>query len=294
MRILITGASGLLGGALSQHWLIAGHEVLTLSRGESAGKNWWDPESGEVSISAPEAIDAVVHLSGENVADGRWTEAKKQRLIQSRVRTTRLISEYFAGQETKPAVMIVASGISYYGDTGDQLVDESAASGGMFLSEVCREWESAADPARESGIRVIHARLGMVLSSDGGALAKMLPAFRVGGGGVLGSGCQWMSWVSLEDVVGIFAMMLSANHLEGVVNVVAPEPVTNRQFTKALGQVLKRPTVLPMPAFLVRILFGEMGEELLLASSRVTPAQVNALGYRYRHPSLEACLKEIV
>lgn len=292
MRILITGASGLLGTSLSRHWLEAGHEVLALSRGGAGREHHWDPESGEVQTSGP--LDAVVHLSGENVAAGRWSEAQKERLMRSRVRSTQVISEYLAKREQKPAVMLVASGISYYGDTGDQVVDETSGSGSLFLSELCRQWEGASQAAEDAGIRVVRVRLGMVLSADGGALVKMLPAFKLGLGGVMGTGDQWMSWITLEDVVGLFGMMLEDEQFRGAVNLVSPEPVTNRQFTRCLGGVLHRPTWLPMPSFLAKWLFGQMGEELLLASSRVKPAKVISSGYVYRHADLQSALEEVL
>ncbi len=297
MNILITGASGLVGSALSEHLRRQGHHVMGLSRRKNAQgdpSNYWDPDAGIVCVSSQDPIDVVIHLAGENVASGRWTEAKKDRILKSRVQGTQTICQYLAKLEHKPKLLISASGVGYYGNGGDVLLDEASPLGSQFLSGVCEQWEQATQSASDAGIRVVHARLGMVLSSHGGALAKMLPAFRFGLGGVVGSGQQYMSWISLDDLVGIFAWMINDDTLSGPVNVVAPEAVTNTQFTKVLGKVLGRVTVIPMPTFLAKLLFGEMADELLLTSCRVVPGELNRTGYPFQHPDLEQALSSTI
>lgn len=294
MRILITGVSGLLGRTLSWYLEAAGHEVIGLSRRRSESGDFWDLDSGVISITSSDSVDAVIHLAGENVAGGRWSTAKKERIMQSRVRGTRLVAEYCAGLKVKPKVIISASGVGYYGETGDEVVDESSVRGNLFLSDVCSAWEIAMMPAEDAGIRVVYARLGMVLSSDGGALSKMLPAFKLGLGGVVGSGRQWMSWVSMRDVLGVFEMLLADEGVGGPVNVASPNPVTNRDFTRELAGAVHRPALVPLPSFLVRLMFGQMGQELLLVSSRVEAGKLNRLGYKYHHADLEDALQDIV
>jgi len=294
MNILITGASGLVGSALSEHLRGQGHLVMGLSRRKNALGDYWDPEAGIVCVSSSNTIDAVIHLAGENVASGRWTEAKKDRILKSRVQGTQTICQYLAQLEHKPKVLISASGVGYYGHGGDVLLDEASPLGSQFLSGVCEQWEQATQPASDAGIRVVHARLGMVLSSHGGALVKMLPPFRWGLGGVVGSGQQYMSWISLDDLVGVFECMINDDTLSGPINVVSPQAVTNTQFTKVLGKVLGRVTVIPMPIFLVKLLFGEMGEELLLTSCRVEPAELSRAGYPFKHPDLEQALSYLI
>lgn len=294
MNILITGASGFIGRALSADLLAAGHRVVEVFRkgsghGDGQG-NWWDPSAGAISISADCSIDAVIHLAGENIADGRWSVSKRGRIFQSRVCGTKLWAHYLAAVDPQPKVMISVSGVGYYGETGDAEVDESYESGNMFLSEVCKRWELACEPARLAGIRVVHARLGMVISSKGGALAKMLPTFQRGVGGVIGSGSQWMSWVSLEDVLGAFRYLLKEESMHGPVNVVSPNPVTNRDFTCSLGNVLQRRTPVRMPGFVVKVLLGQMGEELLLTSCRAMPGRLTEAGYDFKYPDLTSAL----
>ncbi len=286
----------MLGRALSRKLRAAGHKVIGLSRRKagSGSTAFWDPEQGVIELPEGQALDAVIHLAGENIADGRWSDAKKERVVQSRVASTRLLVEHLVAMPTPPKVIISASGIGYYGETGDESVDESSPSGDLFISEVCRDWEHASMLATDAGIRVVHARLGMVISGEGGALVKMLPAFKLGLGGVVGSGRQWMSWIGLNDVVGLLELMLEDERLMGAVNLVAPEPSTNREFTHVLARVLKRPALVPMPVFLVKLLFGQMGEELLLASCRVSPQVVLDSGYDYCHRSLEAALTAAV
>ena len=293
MHVLMTGSSGLLGSALRSFLGESGQPVRRLLRAPSAEANttFWDPADGTFADGAFDGIDAVVHLAGENIAGGRWTAARKARIRDSRVNDTRRVCERLAGLDSPPQVLVAASAIGFYGDRGDDELDESAASGHGFLSEVCRAWEAAATPARERGMRVVHLRTGIVLSRSGGALAKMLPPFKLGVGGVLGSGSQYMSWVALDDMLAIVRHVLTDDALCGPVNAVAPQAVTNRQFTECLGRVLRRPTVLPMPAFAARLAFGEMADALLLSGTRVVPAALRATGFEFAYPNLEAALR---
>jgi uncharacterized protein (TIGR01777 family) len=248
----------------------------------------WDPEGGRVDAAGLEGVDAVVHLAGESVGQ-RWTEAAKQRIVRSRVKGTRALAGALAGLARKPRVLVCASAVGIYGDRAER-VDEESATGSGFLADVAREWEAAAQPAAAAGIRVVNLRLGIVLSAEGGALARMLPPFRLGVGGRLGSGEQWMSWVSLEDVVGAIRFAMEREEARGPVNVVSPNPVTNAGFTAALGRALGRPTLLPVPGAALRLLFGQMADEALLGGQRVQPSRLLALGYRFRHPELDGAL----
>jgi uncharacterized protein len=234
-----------------------------------------------------------VHLAGENIAE-RWTAAKKVRIRDSRVKGTQVLCEALAHLASPPKVLVSASAIGYYGDRGEEILTEESAPGTAFLSEVCRAWEAAADPARQKGIRVVHARFGVVLSTAGGALAKMLPPFRLGLGGVLGSGRQYLSWIALDDAVGAIQHAIVTDALQGPTNTVAPRAVTNQEFTKTLGAVLGRPTAVPFPAFAARLMFGEMADELLLASARVQPVKLAASRYGYRYPELEGALRHLL
>jgi hypothetical protein len=238
-------------------------------------------------------MDAAVHLAGENIA-GRWTAARKARIRESRVRSTRLLAESLAGIADPPRVLVCASGVGFYGNRGDALLDEDSSAGQGYLSEVCQAWEAAAEPARQKGIRVVHLRIGVVLDTRGGALAKMLLPFKLGVGGVVGSGRQYWSWVHLADVVGAIWHAIQTGSLSGPVNVVAPAPATNREFTKTLGRVLGRPTIFPMPAFAVSLVFGEMGESVLLGSTRVAAKHLTASGYQFLYPDLEGALKNLL
>jgi uncharacterized protein (TIGR01777 family) len=234
-----------------------------------------------------------VHLAGENIAE-RWTPAKKVQIRDSRVKGTELLSKTLAGLSSPPAVLVSASAVGYYGDRGEEPLTDDSAPGRGFLAEVCQAWEAATEPARERGIRVVRLRLGVVLSAAGGALAKMLPPFRLGLGGRLGSGRQYVSWIALGDVVGSIQHAIVTGGLQGATNAVAPRAVTNQEFTKTLGKVLARPTAIPLPAFAARLMFGEMADELLLASARVQPAKLLASGYQFRHPELEAALRHLL
>jgi uncharacterized protein (TIGR01777 family) len=293
MNILITGATGLIGSPLAAALSDAGHEVFRLSRRTPAEANdiQWNPAAGEIPKARLEGLQAVVHLAGENIAKSRWTNAVKQRMRASRVEGTRLLCEALAGLASPPKTLVAASAIGYYGDRGAELLTEDSPPGKGFLAELCRDWEAAAEPAQQHGIRVAKLRIGVVLSARGGALASMLTPFKMGVGGVVGSGKQYWSWIALDDVVGAIQHCLKQESICGAVNAVAPNPATNADFTKTLGAVLHRPTILPMPAFAAKLMLGEMAEELLLSSTRVKPKRLEETGYRFRYPTLESALK---
>lgn len=295
MDVLITGSSGLIGSALVASLTEDGHDVKRLVRtATDGGDARWNPDDDSIDLSRLDALDAVVHLAGEPIAEGRWTSAKKARIRQSRVAATRLLAGELAKRDPKPRVIVSASAIGYYGDRGEASVDESSESGDGFLADVCRQWEQAMTVAVEAGIRVVFVRFGVVLSAAGGALKKMLLPFKLGIGGVVGNGRQYMSWVAIDDAVGAIQHILANETVTGPVNVVAPNPVTNRQFTKILGAVLRRPTLLPMPGFAARMAFGPMADELLLASTRVEPAQLEKSGYVFQYPQVEEALRHLV
>lgn len=295
MKILVTGATGLVGNALVPLLAGGGHEVVHMGRSApEAGDVRWDPEGGVLDAGALEGLDAVVHLAGENIATGRWTAEKKRRIRDSRVRGTRLLAETLAGLERPPGVLVSASAIGFYGDRGDEELTEASPAGAGFLPDVCREWEAATEAAQGKGIRVVHARLGVVLGTGGGALAKMLTPFKLGAGGIIGNGRQYMSWITLDDTVAALAHLVATDSAAGPVNVVAPAAVTNHEFTKTLGRVLRRPTLFPMPGFAARLAFGEMADALLLASTRVKPTALLESGYAFRHGSLEEGLRHVI
>jgi len=295
--VAVTGASGLVGSALVTGLTSAGHRVVRVVRGAGAASvagqrlARWDPASGALEPSALAGADAVVHLAGESVAGGRWTEAKKRRIRSSRVDVTRRLAEALLRLERPPRLLVSASAVGYYGDRGSEILREDSAPGPGFLAEVCREWEAATDPAARAGIRVVRLRIGMVLSRRGGALGAMLTPFRLGAGGPVGSGVQWVSWIAIDDLVGAILHALATESLAGPVNAVAPEPVTNRELARTLGRVLRRPALLPLPAVAARLLFGQMADELLLASARVEPARLRATGFTFRHARLEDALR---
>ena len=300
MKILVSGSTGLVGSALLPVLRSAGHEVIRLVRSSSAPSGpgdstvQWNPETGELDGGRLEGIEAVVHLAGENIAARRWSAAQKARIRDSRVQGTALLSDRLANLAQPPATLVAASAIGYYGDRGDELLNEDSSSGNDFLSEVCRQWEAASQPAAEKGIRVVRLRLGIVLSPRGGALAKMLLPFKLGAGGKIGAGQQYMSWIALDDAVGALCHALTDSNLSGPVNAVAPNPATNLEFTKTLGRVLSRPTLFPMPALAARIAFGEMAEALLLAGTRVEPRRLAGSGYSFQYPRLEAALRHLL
>jgi len=296
MKILVSGSTGLIGSALVPFLTQRGHSVLRLVRtrpepGTPAIQ--WDATTGALDEAQLEGLDAVVHLAGENVA-GRWTAAKKQRMYDSRVRTTQFLAASLTRLEQPPQVLLTASGTGYYGDCGDKAVDEDSPMGSGFLAGMARDWEAAASPAREAGIRVVHARLGLVLSPQGGALQKMLLPFRLGLGGRLGSGRQYWSWIGINDAVGAIHHALTMPELSGPVNVVAPHSVRNGEFTRMLGRALHRPTPFPVPAFALRLAFGEMADEALLSSTRVQPARLHDSGYAFSRPKLEDALHDLL
>jgi uncharacterized protein (TIGR01777 family) len=295
MKVLVSGPHGLIGSALLQFLASEGDGVVGLTRSKPAENEiTWDPVAGKLDWQQLTAIDAVVHLAGENIASGRWTEKVKNRIRDSRVKGTTLLCRQLAELPTPPKVLVAASAIGIYGDRGDEQLDENSAPGTGFLAEVCREWEGATEPARARGIRVVNLRFGVVLSSAGGALAKMLFPFKMGVGGVLGSGRQYMSWIALDDAVGAIHHALVHDDLSGPVNGTTPNPVTNREFTKTLGKVLSRPTVFPMPAFAARLAFGEMADALLLASACVLPAKLEVTNYAFRYAQLDAALRHLL
>lgn len=297
MKVLISGSHGLVGGALVKSLTTNGHECIRLVRhGRTVGapEVEWHPEKGLIDKEQLEGIEAVVHLAGENIAEGRWTSEKKRAILESRVNGTVLLSETLATLKRPPAVFLSASAIGYYGNRGDELLTETSAPGSDFLAHVCQEWEKATTPAAEQGIRTVLARFGIILAEKGGALAKMLTPFQMGIGGRIGDGKQWMSWIALDDVVSAIQFMLHDQFVNGPVNFVAPNPVRNADFTKALGSVLARPTFLPVPAFGVRLAFGEMADALLLASQKVEPAVLKARGFAFSWPRLELTLKHLL
>lgn len=293
LRVAITGASGLIGAQLTPFLRTGGHSVdIMVRNAEAAGSHiLWKPNDGFVDVAALQGADAVVHLAGENIAGGRWSDERKNRVMRSRVEGTSTIAKALASMAAKPRVLIVASAIGYYGARGDETLTEESEPGEGFLADVCRAWEDAAKPAEDAGIRVVRIRFGVVLSASGGALATMLPAFKLGAGGVLGSGRQYMSWIALDDAIGLIHHALMNEDVTGAVNATAPEPVTNRTFTKTLGKVIRRPTVLPVPSIAIKTLFGEMGDALLLQGSRVLPAKAQATGFRFLYPDLESALR---
>ena len=292
MRIGVTGASGFLGQRLVPALRAQGHDVVRIGRGAESDIQW-NPSAGTIDVARCAGIDAFVHLAGASVG-ARWTPARRHAIRDSRVQGTALVARTIAALTPRPRVLVCASAVGIYGNAGDAVLDESSPSGSDFLANVGREWESAADPARQAGIRTVHLRFGVVLSRRGGALARMLPFFRMGGGGRLASGRQWMSWIAMEDAVGAVQFALERETLVGAVNAVAPTPVTNAEFTETLARVVHRPALFPVPAFALNLMFGEMAQGTLLASQRVVPRQLLAAGYAFRHATLESALRAAV
>jgi len=297
-RILVSGASGPIGIALLPSLKSAGTRISRLTR--KGAKNSspdeqqisWDPR-GPISADAVSGFDAVIHLAGESIV-GRWTDTKKKEIRDSRVTGTSNLARALAQAKQKPQVFICSSAIGYYGDRGDEVLSESSAPGTGFLAEVCAEWESATRPAMEAGIRTVLMRTGIVLSPKGGALGKMLTPFKLGVGGRIGSGRQWMSWIDVQDMVGAIQFIIQNDSVRGPVNMVAPNPVTNAEFTKTLARVLSRPAIFPVSAFAVKLGFGEMGETALLGSQRVEPGQLAKTGYSFQFPDLQSSLKHLL
>jgi uncharacterized protein (TIGR01777 family) len=297
MRVLVSGASGLIGSALLPYLTARGHDadrlVRVLAKTRSAGV-FWDPSAGVLDATNLEGFDAVVHLAGENIAGGRWTAERKRRILESRRKGTQLLVETLSRLAQPPGVLVSASAIGLYGDRGPETVGEDSPPGKGFLPEVCVAWEEATRPASQKGIRVVTPRIGIVLSAAGGALKQMLRPFRMGLGGKIGSGNQYMSWITLDDLVRVICQSIEDHSLTGAVNAVAPNPVTNLEFTRTLGRVLSRPAILPLPAFAARLLLGEMANELLLSSTRVEPAKLLTTGFCFQHSELESALRHIL
>ena len=294
MNILASGTSGPIGGALVPALTTAGHRVTRLVRRPpaSSGEVEWDPEK-PVAPELVSGYDAVIHLAGETIV-GHWDQKKRQKIRDSRVAGTRNLAQALAQAASKPRVLISASAIGFYGNRGKEMLTENSEPGYSFLGMVCREWEGAARPAAEAGIRTVQLRIGIMLSLSGGALKQMVQPFRFGLGGIIGNGQQYWSWVTLEDVVGALQHALAHEGLSGPVNVVSPNPVTNIDFTRAIAQVVRRPALFPLPPFAVRLFFGQMGEELMLASARVLPTKLEASGYKFRYPELKPALVDIL
>lgn len=290
MNILITGASGLIGSTLVEYFVNEGHSIFSLQRNKNhdSGSFWnFDRLNGQ---GASLVFDAVIHLAGENIANGRWTRKKKDRILKSRINGTRELAEYCSSLNQKPDVFICASAIGYYGNQGETVLDETSLPGTNFVAEVCREWEESSKSAEAAGIRVVNARIGMVLSGKGGTLSTMLPSFKLGIAGIVGDGKQYVSWIDIRDIVSIAHFIINDQTISGPVNLVSPQPVTNYEFTKTLGKIVKRPTVMKMPAFAARAVFGQMGTELVLSSTRVMPKLLTDKGYSYVAANLEESL----
>ncbi len=293
MKVLVGGSTGLVGEALVKAIAAKQHEFTRLVRSGSDGLKW---DASTYTLDNPAALadfDAVVHLGGESII-GRWSATKKQRIRDSRVKSTAALAEALAQLDQPPATLILASATGYYGNRGDTELTEDSSLGEGFLADVCKEWEAAADPARAAGIRVVHLRYAMLLSPDGGALKTMLPPFKLGLGGKIATGKQYMSWASLDDAVQAILFALETPALEGPINVVSPNSCTNEAFTRALGRVLRRPTIFPVPAFAARLAFGEMADALLMTSQRVLPSRLAANGYTFKHPELEPALRDLL
>ncbi len=296
MHVAVSGSRGLVGSSLVPLLTTGGHRVTRLVRGAAAGadETAWDPVRGLLDVPRLDGVDAVVHLAGENIAAGRWTPARKAEIRRSRVDGTRTLCDVLARLPHPPTVLVSASAIGIYGDRGAEVLTEQSAPGTGFLTDVCREWEAATESASQAGIRVVNLRFGMILSPRGGALQKMLLPFRLGLGGRIGDGRQFTSWIAVDDAVGVIHHAICEASVRGPVNAVAPGPVSNADFTRSLARVLRRPALFPVPAFAARLAFGEMADALLLAGARVMPARLQASGYRFRFPELEAALRHLL
>jgi len=295
MKVAITGASGFVGRALVASLMTRGDEVHRLVRRDAKpGEIHWDPDRPEIESSKLEGMDVIVHLAGENIAGRRWSEGFKEKILESRVKGTKLIADTITKLATPPRVFISASAVGIYGDRGDSVLTEDSRGGEGFLADVCRAWEACADRMIEAPTRLAKVRFGMILSRDGGSLTKMLTPFRLGLGGVIGSGRQYMSWVTLHDVVRAIEFIIDRDDAGGVFNVTAPVPTTNREFTKTLGKVLHRPTLIPAPVFALRMALGEMADELLLSSARVVPERLEKIGFHFTQPELEGALRSLL
>lgn len=296
MDIAITGSTGLIGEALRTSLLADGHRVVRVVRRPPRGPDEirWEPDAGQLDAAALSGLDAVVHLAGEGIAERRWTDAQKARIESSRTVGTDLLARRVAEADDGPSVLVSGSAIGFYGDRGDEVLREGSAAGTGFLADVCQRWEAAADPARDAGVRVAHVRTGIVLDAHGGVLAKQLPLFKLGLGGRIGSGRQYMSWIALDDEVAAIRFLLD-HDMAGPVNLTAPTPVTNREFAEALGAALHRPTVVPVPGFGPKVLFGgELVDELLLAGQRVLPERLTDAGFEFSQPELLPALRALL
>jgi uncharacterized protein (TIGR01777 family) len=296
MTVAITGATGMVGSALRAHLERTGCTVRTIGRGRSAPVDIaWDPMHGVLAPSALVGVGAIVHLAGETIGQ-RWTTNARRRIRESRVRGTRLIAETIAGMNdaSRPRALISMSAVGCYGDRGDELLDDSSSPGAGFLADVVRAWEHAAEPAERAGVRVVHPRMGVVLHGGGGMLGRLLPIFRLGLGGRVGSGRQFLSWIAIDDAVAGIDFLLRSGELHGAVNLTSPGPVTNARFTEALGTVLHRPVLATVPAPAIRLLYGDMGEELLLGGQRAVPRTLETAGFRFAHPDIEGALRAAI
>lgn len=290
--VAITGASGMIGAALARSLMADGVRVVRIGRRPARGTDvLWDPDAGSIDAAPLDGVDAVVHLAGESIASGRWSRAQKQRIRDSRTRGTALLARTLAALDRMPAVLVSASAVGIYGDRGDELLTDTSRPGSGFLPEVAIAWEASAEPARAAGIRVVHPRFAAVLSRSGGVLDRLLLPFRLGLGGPIGRGAQWMPLVSLEDVVGAIRHLIDTPGVAGPFNVSLPTPVTNAEFARVLGSVLHRPAVLPLPPAALRLAYGQLADELLIASARVVPPALEASGFRFRHPTLRPAIE---
>jgi uncharacterized protein (TIGR01777 family) len=293
-RTLVSGANGFVGSALMNHLQERSRPASRLVRTPSPGSTpsfLWNPRDGKIDLNCLERVDQVIHLAGENIADGRWTTAKKARILQSRIESTQLLCDSMAHLSMPPKVLVSASAVGFYGNRGTEVLTEESPAGQGFLAEVCQAWEEHTEPARQAGIRCVQLRIGLVLSPIGGALAKMIPPFRLGLGGRIGSGQQYVSWITLDDLLAVIDYCLANQSLSGPINAVAPNAVTNLEFTHALGKALRRPTLLPFPRAMAQLIFGEMAEATLLASTRAQPAKLTAGGFRFTSPDLASALQ---
>jgi uncharacterized protein (TIGR01777 family) len=295
MKIVISGASGLIGTQLVAKLSSSGHEVIRLvRRSPKSGEIQWNPKSGTLDAAALEGTDAVIHLSGAGIGDKRWSAAYRKEILDSRTDTTALLAKTIASLSRKPSVFLSGSAIGIYGARNDEQLTEVSTHGTGFLAEVCEQWEAAAKPAVDAGVRTVYLRTGIVLSPKGGALKKLLPLFKLGVGGKFGNGKQWQSWISIDDEIGAIEYLLTAN-VSGAVNLTAPNPVTNAEFTKVLASVLKRPAIVPVPTFAPKVLLGgELADALLFTGQRVIPAALNASGYAFKHTTLESALRSLL
>ena len=290
--VAITGASGMIGAALARALAAGGLRVLRIGRRPGAGSDLlWDPAAGRIDAASLEGVDAVVHLAGESIASGRWTRERKLRIRESRTQGTTLLARALAALDRKPQVLVSVSAVGIYGDRGDELLTDTSPPGTGFLPDVARAWEASADPAREAGIRVAHPRFAAVLSRSGGVLGRLLLPFRLGLGGPIGRGAQWMPLVSLDDAIGAIRHLIDSPGLSGPFNVSLPAPVTNREFSAALGRALHRPAILPVPPAALRLAYGALADELLIASAKVVPLGLEAAGYRFQHPDIDSALQ---